>query len=522
MTRNGWVGSLSWPFSCPFDPAAEPIDLSWRRARRSLVTTPIDDEAPIGADEAVRAGAGTDLLLDAARAVGATTDSDPADGATTGRAGDRTAQPRPSKQPFRRRRRKTFSALVVVLVLLVPLVVTYARALAAPGSESFEARTVGWLRDMKLGFVIDRIEQEYYERDQFADGGTPEVGIAPIVSSPVAPSTSSSSAPPTSAAAAVTTTIPTTTTTIPHLTPPARMATPADVPLDQEGEWFPVGPPVGDLSGVYVTKVRPNAQKSSLLVFVAWIDPKLVEVKLFPGTNLPGGQWETPSYLSPEYCSRAILAANGGFRMDQSRGGYYAEGFEKFPLRDGAASLIFFKDGSVDVAEWGRDYTHADLERISSVRQNLELMADGGAPAPRLDGTDWGALLANTAFVWRSGYGVTADGALVYAGGPALTPGDLVRTLTNAGAVRVMQGDINPDWVVANLYSVDAAGQCAGTSGLPGAPTRAASAPAAGATSASTPATSSPCCPSLPPDEAAAARRPADQSKNAKNMTWVA
>jgi hypothetical protein len=95
-------------------------------------------------------------------------------------------------------------------------------------------------------------------------------------------------------------------------------------------------------------------------------------------------------------------------------------------------------------------------------------MADGGAPAPRLDTNDWGALLANTAFVWRSGYGVTADGALVYAGGPALTPGDLVRTLTNAGAVRVMQGDINPDWVVANLYSVDATGQCVGTSGLPG------------------------------------------------------
>jgi len=78
-------------------------------------------------------------------------------------------------------------------------------------------------------------------------------------------------------------------------------------------------------------------------------------------------------------------------------------------------------------------------------------------------------LLANTAYVWRSGYGVTADGGLVYAGGPALTPGDLVRTLTNAGAVRVMQGDINPDWVVANLYSVDESGTCLGTSGLPGA-----------------------------------------------------
>ena len=376
------------------------------------------------------------------------------------------------RRPFRKRRPKTFVALVVVMVLLVPLTISYVRALAAPGSESFEARTVGWLRDIKLGFVVDRLEQEYYERDQFADGGTPTVGIAPAVASPTTATTATTvattAAPPGSVATTSTTIATTTTALPPHTPPPVRVASPAAEPLPQEGEWFPVGPQVQGRSGVYVTKVRPNAQKSSLLVFVGWADPKLTEIKLFPGTNLPGGQWSTPSSLSPDYCSRAIMASNGGFRMDQSRGGYYDEGYEMFPLRDGAASLIFFQDGSIDVAEWGRDYTHADLPRIRSVRQNLELMADGGAPAPRLDHNDWGALLANTAFVWRSGYGVTADGALVFAAGPALTPGDLVRTLLNAGAVRVMQGDINPDWTVANLYSVDANGTCAGTSGLPG------------------------------------------------------
>ena len=422
------------------------------------MTTPIDDDpsADAASTERPRPSSGDEVLLAAARRVGATAGAS-SDGARSS-----------PKQPFRTRRPKTFVALAVVMILLVPLTVTYGRALAAPGSESFEARTVGWLRDLKLGFLIDRIEQEYYERDQFADGGTPSVGIAPAVASPTTASTVAPTSRPPGSTAAASTTLPTTTTTIPHTPPPVRMASPAAEPLPEEGEWFPVGPQIDGLSGVYVTKVRPNAQKSSLLVFVAWADPKLTEIKLFPGTNLPGGRWSTPSYLSPEWCGRAIMASNGGFRMDQSRGGYYDEGFEMFPLRDGAASLIFFEDGSIDVAEWGRDYTHADLDRITSVRQNLELMADGGAPAPRLGGNDWGALLANTAFVWRSGYGVTADGALVYAGGPALTPGDLVRTLLDAGAVRVMQGDINPDWVVANLYTVDETGTCAGTSGLPG------------------------------------------------------
>jgi hypothetical protein len=450
------------------------------------VTTPIDDDAPVDSTAVARPvpSSGDDLLLDAARRVGATP-SAPVPGGDGDGDGDRIddgdeddvedgdvhgaafwGPGSRARVPFRRRRRKTFVALVVVAVLLVPLTATYVRALAAPGSESFEARTVGWMRDIRLGFVVDRIEQQYYERDQFADGGTPTVGIAPEVTPATAADTTVPTTPPGSAA--TTTAAPTTTTLPPHTPPPARMPSPAADPLPQEGEWFPVGPQVQGLSGVYVTKVRPNAQKSSLLVFVGWADPKLTEIKLFPGTNLPGGQWTTPNYLSPDFCTRAIMASNGGFRMDQSRGGYYDEGYEMFPLRDGAASLVFLQDGSIDVAEWGRDYTHADLPRIRAVRQNLELMADGGAPASRLDRTDWGALLANTAFVWRSGYGVTADGALVYAGGPALTPGDLVRTLLNAGAVRVMQGDINPDWVVANLYTVDATGTCAGTSGLPG------------------------------------------------------
>jgi hypothetical protein len=55
-------------------------------------------------------------------------------------------------------------------------------------------------------------------------------------------------------------------------------------------------------------------------------------------------------------------------------------------------------------------------------------------------------------FVWRSGVGVTADGALVYAGGPAMSIVALARTLQAAGAVRAMEMDINTDWVSAFTY----------------------------------------------------------------------
>jgi hypothetical protein len=49
---------------------------------------------------------------------------------------------------------------------------------------------------------------------------------------------------------------------------------------------------------------------------------------------------------------------------------------------------------------------------------------------------------------WRSGLGVTADGALVYVVGPLLDPLQVADLLVQAGAVRGMELDINPSWPV--------------------------------------------------------------------------
>ena len=93
---------------------------------------------------------------------------------------------------------------------------------------------------------------------------------------------------------------------------------------------------------------------------------------------------------------------------------------------------------------------------IKAVRQNLVLIVDNGQLNPELredDTTAFGATLGNNVYVWRSGVGVTADGALVYAGGPAMSIIALARTLQAAGAVRAMEMDINTDWVSAFTYA---------------------------------------------------------------------
>jgi len=91
-----------------------------------------------------------------------------------------------------------------------------------------------------------------------------------------------------------------------------------------------------------------------------------------------------------------------------------------------------------------------------AVRQNLDLVVDHGRPVPGLSAADnlkWGATLGGGAYVWRSGVGVTADGALVYVGGPSLSIVSLANLLATAGAVRGMELDINPDWVNFASYS---------------------------------------------------------------------
>jgi hypothetical protein len=139
--------------------------------------------------------------------------------------------------------------------------------------------------------------------------------------------------------------------------------------------------------------------------------------------------------------------------MSDANGGYYTDGKAVIALRDGAASFVIYKDGSSTVGQWGRDVTMTP--GVVSVRQNLDLLVDGSQVVPAVysgSTTDWGKTLGGGLYVWRSGLGVTADGALVYAGGPGLNIADLATILVRAGAIRAMELDINTDWVNFSTY----------------------------------------------------------------------
>jgi hypothetical protein len=161
--------------------------------------------------------------------------------------------------------------------------------------------------------------------------------------------------------------------------------------------------------------------------------------------------------------------------MNAARGGYYTEGRVIDPLRSGAASLVIYADGSADIGAWGRDVTMTP--RVVSVRQNLMPLVAGGRPTPLAASARWrvwgstcgaascGPTVPGIEHQWRSGLGITADGALVYAAGPALDPLQLARLLVRAGAVRGMQLDINPYWPVLVTYDPPAGTPAAPSNG---------------------------------------------------------
>ena len=236
--------------------------------------------------------------------------------------------------------------------------------------------------------------------------------------------------------------------------PPTPLPPPAGLsPLPNEGRWQTVvSTPHGD--AVRMTSVRPDAQHTSFVVGVLWLDPTLVRGMLHPGTEDPGGRWTTPTSVDAVEQRTVVTAFSAGFRLQgDSHGGWYTEGREVRPLVPGAASLVIRRDGTVDVGAWGSEVRMTP--DVVSVRQNLVPLVDDGAvnPTCATGGTqEWGSTVGQAAYIHRSAFGVTPAGAMIYVGGPALSVCTLGNLLRSAGAVRGMELDINPAWVSGAYY----------------------------------------------------------------------
>jgi len=326
--------------------------------------------------------------------------------------------------------------LVVFVVFACWVAFSVGQALTAPGNTNTSTRLAEWARDHYLGPVVTFGEWVTYQPPKV--GGKPKFSLA----APSAPAKTGRPAPaPKSSASTITPDV------------PAQLSSLAGTPLPGEGQWRALAS-VDGIPAIYGTYLRPDSVHTSYVAGIASMDQRLLTFQLRPGAEDPGpGNWGYSPWLPPGSRTGLLAAFNGGFKLDAAEGGFYLNGMTKGTLTQGAASLVYYKNGHVAIGEWGRGLGMSS--QVLGVRQNLRLIVDHGAVPASVDQnveTQWGATLGGGYYVWRSGIGITSDGRIIFVYGPALSVRSLAGLLQRAGVVEGMQLDINPEWMSYMSY----------------------------------------------------------------------
>jgi hypothetical protein len=345
---------------------------------------------------------------------------------------------RRTRRFFRRPTVRVVSALIGVFVIWVA--VSAGQATFQNNGQGAAANLAEWARNHHLGPVVTFGEWLSYNPPKV--GGKPSMSLAVPKNEQIAAATVGRAKDK-----------PTHHEFVPDI--PATLRSLAGKPITGEGQWRVVEKVNGE-PAILSTFLR-DATYTSYVNGIASIDQRLVRFYLRPGYEDPGdGNWKAPSDVPTGSRSGLLATFNGGFKISNSGGGFYLNGVHYDSLANGAASIVYYKNGTVKIGEWGRDFTMNSS--IAGVRQNLKLLVDRGKISPNLNQdieTNFGATLGGGYFVWRSGLGMTSDGRIVYVYGPALDVQDLAELLRRAGAVEGMQMDINPAWMKFDYYQAD-------------------------------------------------------------------
>jgi len=328
--------------------------------------------------------------------------------------------------------RLAFRAVAVALIaFLVVVGWSIGRALTLPGGGTFSERMAEWARDHYLGPVVTFGEWLTYQKPK--QGGVPGVSFKKLGGQAVHKKKHYQGL-------------------LPII--PANLGSPAGKPLPGEGVWK-VAVSVKGVPAVFKTYVRQSRQYSSYYAGIVSMDQRLLEFSLRPGTEDPGyGHWGAPMYIPRGGRLGLVATFNSGFRVASSGGGLYLHGHYDGRLVKGEASEVYLKNGQMLIGRWGYGLLQMG-PNIAAVRQNLKPIVDHGQVPASVNQnvlTTWGATLGGGYDVWRSGVGITRDGRIIFAYGPALNVRTLADLLKRAGCVTAMELDINPDWMSFMYY----------------------------------------------------------------------
>ena len=325
------------------------------------------------------------------------------------------------------------AVLALIAVLCVWAGFSVGQALTAAGGGSTSSKLAEWARDHYLGPVVTFGEWLSYSPPKV--GGTPGFSLA---------------APPSSLATAKAST-PRAHGFQPII--PGRLRSPAGAPLPGEGAWR-VLERVNGQPAMFGTYLRPDRAHTSYVAGIVSLDQRLVRFQLRPGAEDPGpGNWKAEPYVPAGTRTGLLATFNGGFKLNTAGGGFYLNGTTRGTLTDGAASVVYYRNGTIKIGAWGSEVRMTP--DVTGVRQNLRLIVDQGRVPASVNQDvigSWGATLGGGYYVWRSGLGVTRDGRVIFVYGPALDVRTLAGLLQRAGAGEALQLDINPFWMSFEYY----------------------------------------------------------------------
>ncbi len=246
--------------------------------------------------------------------------------------------------------------------------------------------------------------------------------------------------------------------------------------LLDEGVWSCTNSP-RDPQGrplTYQTFYRPSVEFPNAVVFMMVVDMSKVFMKYYVGSGEPGAA-QAFNDVEPALRSRLLAITNAMWMQRHSKdAGSIFRSKTVYPMSDGLATLIVYKDGTVDVREWGRDIRK---DRVEDARQLLHLIVKDGTVVNSVVQNGkvkdaeigLGFLLGGGGrdqdgkHFWyvahRSGFGIRKDGNMVFAVGHHISTKDLAKALALAGCVRAIHADANPDNVLGNLYFADKEGR---------------------------------------------------------------
>lgn len=327
---------------------------------------------------------------------------------------------------------------------------TFQRTVADSNGEPGSVLVATWMRDNHMGPVVAKLEDLYYT---YVD--KPQVGGAPTVSADLSAEDNAGAdnadlgTPTPSASASASASASQRT----HLDPPQPLVSPVDTPEPMEGQWQPVASRVDGIPAVYITRVRADNVHTAYYASVMWIDTSLTKAIFIPGFEEPaGGPNPFDGALPKEYWPFVLANFNGAFRLEDTMGGYAYDGTIVKDLVKGRGTTVVYRDGSIKVGKWGRDFTQVTPDMMA-VRQNLNLIVDKGQSkvTSAADNVVWGATTDKDNLAWRAAIGQRQDGSIVYVGSPYLSAQGLADTLVNAGVQRAMVLDMN-NWWTAGFY----------------------------------------------------------------------